>query len=51
MPEVDPSLYTTVIREMLRHENGVTSHRIMWLLIGQGFGELRSDPPMEGARD
>ncbi|MGD1075872.1 MAG: hypothetical protein ABR903_07315 [Thermodesulfovibrionales bacterium] len=29
--------YTTVIREMIRHENDVTNHRIMWLLIGEGF--------------
>jgi len=28
--------YATVIREMIRHENDVTNHRIMWLLIGQG---------------
>lgn len=27
----------TVIREMMRHENDLTNHRIMWLLIGQGF--------------
>jgi hypothetical protein len=37
MQDVDPSLYTTVIREMLRHENDVTNHRIMWLLIVQGL--------------
>ena len=37
MHEVEPHLYTTVIREMLRHENDVTNHRIMWLLIGQGL--------------
>lgn len=37
MPDVDPNLYTTVIREMLRHENDVTNHRIMWLLIGKGL--------------
>jgi hypothetical protein len=29
--------YPMVIREMIRHENDVTNHRIMWLLIGQGF--------------
>ena len=23
--------------QMIRHENDVTNHRIMWLLIGQGF--------------
>jgi hypothetical protein len=37
MYDVRPEQYTTVIREMLRHENDVTNHRIMWLLIGQGF--------------
>src|SRR5438046_2690659 len=37
MHEVDPNLYTTVIREMIRHENDVTNHRIMWLLIVQGL--------------
>jgi hypothetical protein len=37
MYEVDPKLYTTVIREMARHENDVTNHRIMWLLIVQGL--------------
>lgn len=26
-----------VIREMLRHENDVTNHRLMWLLIVQGL--------------
>ncbi len=35
--DVEPHLYTTVIREMIRHENDVTNHRIMWLLIGQGL--------------
>jgi hypothetical protein len=29
--------YATVLRELLRHENDLTNHRIMWLLIGQGF--------------
>jgi hypothetical protein len=37
MHDVDPRMYTTVIREMIRHENDVTNHRIMWLLIGQGL--------------
>jgi hypothetical protein len=37
MYDVEPHLYTTVIREMIRHENDVTNHRIMWLLIGQGL--------------
>ncbi|MGC2047503.1 MAG: hypothetical protein WA635_02670 [Gallionella sp.] len=35
--DVRPEHYTTVIREMIRHENDVTNHRIMWILIGQGF--------------
>ena len=37
MFDVRREQYTTVIREMIRHENDVTNHRIMWLLIGQGF--------------
>jgi hypothetical protein len=37
MHDVEPHLYPTVIREMIRHENDVTNHRIMWLLIGQGL--------------
>ncbi len=37
MYDVRQEKYTTVIREMIRHENDVTNHRIMWLLIGQGF--------------
>lgn len=37
MYDVRPDQYTTVIREMIRHENDVTNHRTMWLLIGQGF--------------
>jgi hypothetical protein len=37
MHDVRPEQYTTVIREMIRHENDVTNHRVMWLLIGQGF--------------
>jgi hypothetical protein len=37
MHDVDPRLYTTVIREMIRHENDVTNHRLMWLLIVQGL--------------
>jgi hypothetical protein len=37
MHDVDKALYTTVIREMFRHENDVTNHRIMWLLIVQGL--------------
>ena len=37
MYDVEPRLYATVIREMIRHENDVTNHRIMWLLIVQGL--------------
>ena len=37
MHDVDPQLYRTVIRELIRHENDVTNHRIMWLLIVQGL--------------
>ena len=37
MYDVRPEQYPTVIREMIRHENDVTNHRIMWLLVGQGF--------------
>jgi len=37
MHDVDPRIYTTVIREMIRHENDVTNHRIMWLLVVQGL--------------
>jgi hypothetical protein len=37
MFDVRQDQYPTVIREMIRHENDVTNHRIMWLLIGEGF--------------
>jgi hypothetical protein len=37
MIDVPREQYTMVIREMIRHENDLTNHRIMWLLIGQGF--------------
>ena len=37
MYDVRPEQYPTVIREMIRHENDVTNHRIMWLLVGEGF--------------
>ena len=37
MYDVKQEQYTTVIREMIRHENDVINHRIMWSLIGQGF--------------
>ena len=35
--DVRQDQYPMVIREMIRHENDVTNHRIMWLLVGQGF--------------
>ena len=35
--DVRPEQYPTIIREMIRHENDLTNHRIMWLLVGQGF--------------
>ena len=37
MNDTEPRFYATVIREMIRHENDVVNHRIMWLLIGQGL--------------
>jgi hypothetical protein len=37
MHDVQPDLYPTVIREMNRHENDVTNHRLMWLLLFQGL--------------
>jgi hypothetical protein len=37
MVDVPREQYAMVIREMMRHENDLTNHRIMWLLIGQGF--------------
>jgi len=35
--DVELHQYTTVIRELIRHEDDVTNHRIMWLLITQGL--------------
>ena len=35
--DVRPDQYAMVVREMIRHENDVTNHRVMWMLIGQGF--------------
>jgi hypothetical protein len=37
MYDVRPEQYPTVIREMIRHENDLTNHRIMWSLVGEGF--------------
>jgi hypothetical protein len=33
MCDVRPEPYATVIRGLIKHENDVTNHRIMWLLI------------------
>ncbi len=35
--DVQPCVYATVIRDLNRHENDVTSHRIIWLLVFQGL--------------
>jgi hypothetical protein len=35
--DVEPRMYPMVLREMIRHENDLTNHRIMWLLIAQGL--------------
>jgi hypothetical protein len=37
MYDVPPAQYASVIRELIRHENDVTNHRIMWLLVMQGL--------------
>jgi len=37
MYDVRPGHYTTAIREMIKHEDDVTNHRTMWLLVGEGF--------------
>ncbi len=37
MSDVPPEQYPAVIREMIRHENDLTNHRTMWLLIVQGL--------------
>src|SRR5262245_39660856 len=37
MNDVESRLYPSVIREMVRHENDLSNHRTMWLLIGQGL--------------
>jgi hypothetical protein len=49
MYDVSPNQYATVIRDLIKHENDVTNHRIMWLLIGQGlllnaYVIVRKDP-------
>ena len=41
MHDVEPQFYTAVIREMIRHENDVTNHRLMWLLICSRFDRQR----------
>jgi hypothetical protein len=37
MNDVEPRIYAMVIREMIRHENDLINHRIMWLLVVQGL--------------
>lgn len=37
MYDVPKEQYVTVIREMIRHEDDLTNHRIMWLLVVQGL--------------
>jgi hypothetical protein len=37
MYDVRREQYAAVIRDMIRHEDDVINHRVMWLLIGQGF--------------
>jgi hypothetical protein len=37
MYDVRPEQYPMVIREMIRHENDLTNHRIMWSVVGEGF--------------
>jgi hypothetical protein len=37
MYDVPQQQYPSIIRDLIRHENEVTNHRIMWLLLGQGF--------------
>jgi hypothetical protein len=37
MYDIPQDQYPAVIREMIRHEDDVTNHRIMWLLVGEGF--------------
>jgi hypothetical protein len=49
MYDVRPEQYATVVRELIRHENDVTNHRIMWLLVMQGllvnaFVGVREEP-------
>ena len=34
MYDVRPEQYAIAIRELIRHENDVTNHRIMWLFKG-----------------
>jgi hypothetical protein len=37
MNDAQQEEFTNIIRGMIRSENDVTNHRIMWLLVGQGF--------------
>ena len=35
--DVPREQYPSVIRAMIRHEDDLTNHRVMWLLVGEGF--------------
>ena len=35
--DIPPEQYAATLRDILRHENELTNHRLMWLLVGQGF--------------
>ena len=35
--DLPPEQYATLIRELIKHEDVVTNHRIMWLLVIQGL--------------
>lgn len=54
MYDVGPEQYATVIRDLIKHENDVINHRIMWLLIVQGllvnaYVGVRQDPQAANA--
>lgn len=37
MYDVRPDQYASVIRDLIKHEDDVTNHRLMWMLIIQGL--------------
>jgi hypothetical protein len=37
MYDVRPDQYASVIRELIKHEDDVTNHRLMWMLVIQGL--------------